>query len=450
MNLEDRRLVARFIVLISIVLLIADVAPSQKKMISAKAGAISFVEGDVYLDGKRIQPPKDNYIFMQNGQSLITRQGRVEIYINPEVYLRLSKNSCLRIEDNSLMDTQLVLDQGTAWISVNNTILHGNRIRVRILGTVIEVKNTGQYRIDADTRELRVFGFGAAAEVSFGDKKAKVKKGRMVRLDSNLKPAKFNSNNDDYKHEWTAGVIECILGEVFLDKRPVKVDKGIYNQTAAGQSLSTKSGYAELQLAPYAYLRLGIHGSLRVEKIQPKDIQLVLDQGAALIEAIQENHIRVRVSKGVIELKKAGLYRLNAKTREIQTYGGEAVVSAGNRKVKVKKGKMVCLDTGLAPVEFDTSVADSLHKWAARRSLDNFVDSADPMPLFRKLRNWKHNGKGWLSSSNYRMRFYSEEFYARWLGSGYMYRPSYPTVQDLEFLTQEDPPSGYPQTQPQQ
>ena len=438
------RLNMRFTVLIPIVFMMTGFAPAQE-MISAKAGAISFLEGEVFLGGSRLQFPEYEYIHIENGRSLKTERGRAVMLINPDVYLRLNENSTLRMKSNSLKDTQVVLEQGSAWISVRR-IKEGNRIRAQVSGSVIEVKKAGQYRLDADARELRVFSSGAAASVSFENRKANIKKGKMVRLDSNLKPVKFDASKNDYNHEWLAGVIECVLGAVLLDDKPVKVAKGRYNQMEAGQSLSTGLGYAELQLAPYVYLRLGINASLHMEKIKSRDTELVLNRGAALIEVLQKDHIRVRISKSVIEMEKPGLYRLNADTQELHTYGGEAVASAGNKKVKVKNSKMLRLGTDLTPVKFDPSVADILHKWAARRSMNHFVATAAPIPWFTPLRNWKHHGKGWLSNSNYRISLYSEEYYAEWLGNGIanntILGPSYQTIEDIEFLRRVDPPAG--------
>lgn len=211
-----------------------------------------------------------------------------------------------------------------------------------------------------------------------------------------------------------AGMIPYLQGEVFLDNKLLQLPKGGYAQLENGQSLSTQQGRVELLLSLHAYLRLGENGSLRLQKNKVNDIQLELEQGSALIEVVQEikrNRIQVRISTSIVEIEKAGLYRLDCGSGELRVYGGAALVDSGDRKTAIERGEMVHLDGNLASAKFDPDVSDPLHQWAARRSFDLFAVSQNT----RKQRHWMPLSSGWVRNSNYRMSFYSELFYRQWI-----------------------------------
>jgi hypothetical protein len=71
---------------------------------------------------------------------------------------------------------------------------------------------------------------------------------------------------------------------------------------------------------------------------------------------------------------------------------------------------MIHLDGDLASAKFDAGVADSLHKWAARRSFDLF----DATKSSRKQRHWQPISMGWAHNSGYRMRFRSQRLFEEW------------------------------------
>jgi len=210
-----------------------------------------------------------------------------------------------------------------------------------------------------------------------------------------------------------AGVVQYTEGNVFLDGKPLKPSQRSYSQMENGQSLRTSNGRAELLLSPNTYLRLGENGLLRIAQNQLEDTQLTLEQGCALIEVVEEikgNRVRVHMAASSVEITKVGLYRLDSGSRELRVYGGEALAMKGNRTIAIKNGKMIRLDANLASAKFDASVADSLHKWAARRSFDLF----DATKSSRKQRHWQPISMGWAHNSNYRMRFRSQRLFEEW------------------------------------
>jgi hypothetical protein len=195
-----RHLTARILITISSLLVITDTTSAQY-MVSARAGVIQYIEGEVFGEGRLPLLLTDHYLQMENGQSLRTKQGRAELLLSPGAYLRLGENGLLRIEQNRLDDTRLTLVQGSALIEVVRWV-KGNRIRISFLTTVIEVKKVGLYRLDAASGELRVYG--GAVLVASRNNKTTIKMGRMVRLDRDLVPKKFDVDAADSLHEWAA------------------------------------------------------------------------------------------------------------------------------------------------------------------------------------------------------------------------------------------------------
>jgi hypothetical protein len=191
----------RFIVIIYFISNIAEILPGQYA-ISTKAGVVQFIEGDVFLEDKPLQLPSGGCVQIENNQSLRTGQnGRAELLLNPNVYLRIGENSLLRMNSIKLLEPQLSLEQGSALLEV----LEENRAQQIILhhaAGIVEIKNIGLYRLDAASGELHVYS-GTAFIMREGQKTG-IKSKRMIRLGKNLASTGFNTKKADALHLWAA------------------------------------------------------------------------------------------------------------------------------------------------------------------------------------------------------------------------------------------------------
>jgi hypothetical protein len=211
-----------------------------------------------------------------------------------------------------------------------------------------------------------------------------------------------------------AGILQSIKGEVYLEGKRLKLPQNGHIQMENGQRLTTRQGYVELLMSPGAYLRLGEDSSVRMDENQLGKTQIALEQGSALIEVIQKiegNRITLAIAASVVDIEKAGLYRLYALPGELRVYRGEAVVVKQGKTALAKSGRAIHFARGLAVRKFDADVADSLHSWAARRSFDLFILT----PETRKQTHWTPVSAGWLRNSAYRVSYYSEIFYLQWV-----------------------------------
>src|SRR5690348_8479506 len=87
----------------------ACLAPAlAQPLIATKAGIITWSEGMVSLDSRRVERPTPAQPRrMQPNALLQSGRGRAEVILNPCVVLYLDEHSSLRLLDNNLTDTRV-------------------------------------------------------------------------------------------------------------------------------------------------------------------------------------------------------------------------------------------------------------------------------------------------------------------------------------------------------
>ncbi len=181
---------------------------SAQKVVSARAGLISYLQGAAFLDGQRLALKTARFPQMRDGQTLSTGRGggRAELLLSPGVVLRLAENSRLRMDDAQLSDTRVTLQQGDALIEVVQ-LSEGNRIQIELEETSTELVRAGLYRMGISSNgtaqsALRVYG--GEAMVRSGVKIVDVKRGMAVGLTKDLAIAPFDRKEKDPFHTWAA------------------------------------------------------------------------------------------------------------------------------------------------------------------------------------------------------------------------------------------------------
>ena len=174
-----------------------------QKVVSARAGLITYLQGPAFVDGKRVVLKTVRFPQMTNGEALSTTRGRAELLLAPGVVLRLAENSQVRMDDTQLADTRVTLQRGDALIEVVQ-LPEGNRIQIGLADTTTELTRTGLYRFGIAQGTLRVFG--GEALVRSGPNAATVKRGMAVDLNASpgLAQRKFDRKQTDSLHAWAA------------------------------------------------------------------------------------------------------------------------------------------------------------------------------------------------------------------------------------------------------
>jgi hypothetical protein len=123
------------------------------------------------------------------GDVLSTGDGRAEILLTPGVYMRVGKNSAVRMVTPELTNTRVEVLQGQAMVEAD--FLHPeDRILVSERGATAAIEKKGVYDFNAQTGDVKVYD--GKAELTQGDQHIDLKKGRETILTASLKAQKFD------------------------------------------------------------------------------------------------------------------------------------------------------------------------------------------------------------------------------------------------------------------
>ncbi len=185
--------------LLSLPLLTGQLAAQQ--VISIKAGLINLIQGDVKLNDEAIAVRNSRFSEMKNGDVIRTLEGRAEILLAPGAFIRLSENSAVRMESNSVVNTRLSLLDGDAMLEVMEMDKAAS-LEVLIGADKVSVQKPGLYRLDFANSNVKVVD-GELAVVS-NDVLRKVEEGRMITLTGDRLIAKFDKKSGDEFSRWVS------------------------------------------------------------------------------------------------------------------------------------------------------------------------------------------------------------------------------------------------------
>jgi uncharacterized membrane protein YgcG len=156
------------------------------RLISAKAGGVNFVAGDVKArradaaEWQRVSVKDD----LKTGDLVRTgADGRVEVLLNPGSYLRASALTEFEMADSSLDSLRLRVTRGSVLVEATGYDNMGLNIEVATPQTRVEILRSGVYRFDVTQsgetvvsvqKGRALVGQGAAALVVKGGKEARV------------------------------------------------------------------------------------------------------------------------------------------------------------------------------------------------------------------------------------------------------------------------------------
>jgi hypothetical protein len=171
----------------------------SQSVISAHSGVIHYVEGQVSVDGKAVQPKFAEFPYVKTGQTLAAEDGRAEILLTPGVFLRVAEASSVRMISNKLADTRVEIVTGSGLAEVGE-LLADNAITLQFHDAQIALLKKGLYRIDADPGRLRVYE--GEARVTSGSQTLSVKRGHEVEFGAVLEARGFDTKSTDAFYRW--------------------------------------------------------------------------------------------------------------------------------------------------------------------------------------------------------------------------------------------------------
>jgi hypothetical protein len=170
------------------------------------------------------------------------------------------------------------------------------------------------------------------------------------------------------------GSLNYVEGEASIEGQSLGPEAIGKTELAAGQSLETQAGKAEILLTPGVFFRLGDNSSVTMISPTLTDTELRLDKGEATVEAAElhpENNVVIAEDGAKIRITKTGLYEFDADQDIVRVYQGEANVEVDGQNIQVKNDHQLALNTG-GPIKrekFDKEqVQDDLYRWSSLRS----------------------------------------------------------------------------------
>lgn len=171
-------------------------------VVSAKAGVVHYIEGDVNLgDGTTwtsVEVKNGGKLTeMKEGQQLATSEGRAEVLLNPGVILRLGENSKIKMVSNKLTSTHVELLDGVALVEVSEG-LQDTAVTMTVKQADVSLRKMVLARFDSNAG-VRVYK--GEAELTAGGAKQTLKEGREFLFGENI-VAKFDTKATDPLYRW--------------------------------------------------------------------------------------------------------------------------------------------------------------------------------------------------------------------------------------------------------
>jgi hypothetical protein len=174
----------------------------------ARPGTLNYVEGQASIDGRAVSAHSVGKAELDQGQTLATSNGKVELLLTPGVFLRLGEDSTVKMVSPDLLHTEVALERGRAEIEVDE--LHNqNRLLIDFAdGGQTHVLKSGLYGFNAGSDTMKVFdGKAEVFPTSSADKGIGVKGGRQIAVTADAtKPVKFDKDQaeEGALYQWSS------------------------------------------------------------------------------------------------------------------------------------------------------------------------------------------------------------------------------------------------------
>ncbi|MBL8241783.1 MAG: FecR domain-containing protein [Bryobacterales bacterium] len=197
--MEITKIVSR----LSLIAALAACAAYGQSVISAKAGVVHYTEGDVTIASGTERSPVEmktggRYTDLKDGQELSTGEGRVEVLLNPGVFLRMGENSAVKMISTRLSDTRLELTRGIALVEVAE-VSKDNAVTMIVKDAAVTFSKMALVRMDVDSG-IRIYK--GEAQVMAGGTPQILKEGREMQFGTGFTVAKFDARVGDPLYRW--------------------------------------------------------------------------------------------------------------------------------------------------------------------------------------------------------------------------------------------------------
>jgi hypothetical protein len=189
------------------VLLLALVCPAipraaAQSVVSVRSGLINYFEGDVVVDGQRLERKYGTFARLKEGSDLVTRSGRAEVLLTPNTYLRVGEDSSIRMRSDSLSDTRIELLSGSAILdSLKASDAAATHVTLLYQDSEVRILDPGKYRVDAHPAQFRVYQ--GKAEVADAGKTVQLGPSQLYALGGGSVVQRFTEGSDGLLDLWS-------------------------------------------------------------------------------------------------------------------------------------------------------------------------------------------------------------------------------------------------------
>jgi len=173
---------------------------SGQSVISARSGLVNFFEGVVFLDGQPLERKSGTFPRLREGSTLATESGRAEVLLTPDTYIRIGEDSSIRMISSDIDDTRVELISGSSILD-SSRAPDGEFVKVIFKDATIRILKPGNYRMDAETAQLRVYA--GEAEVVRNGSPVKIEASQLMPLDGAPVVKRFTPGSDGLLDIWS-------------------------------------------------------------------------------------------------------------------------------------------------------------------------------------------------------------------------------------------------------
>ncbi|HVZ18911.1 MAG TPA: FecR domain-containing protein [Terriglobales bacterium] len=177
------------------------------------------------------------------------------------------------------------------------------------------------------------------------------------------------------------GTLNFVEGQASIQNQPLSSKSVGSADLQPGQELTTENGRAEVLLMPGVFLRLDHNSAVKMISPELTNTKVQLEKGRAEIEVAEihkQNNLQVLQDDASTQLRKTGLYDFSAGQDNIRVIKGEAMVTDGDKQVKVKGGHELTFNSPKLKAEkFDKDSlknGDDFYAWSSLR--DQYLSEA--------------------------------------------------------------------------
>jgi hypothetical protein len=173
-----------------------------QSVISARSGLVNYFEGVIFLDGQPLERKAGMFPRMHEGSTLLTEDGRAEVLLTPDTYLRIGANSSIRMISSDIDDTKVELLSGSSILD-SEKAPEGAFVKILYKDTTIRFPKQGNFRIDAEPPQLRVYQGEAEVTRNGNQSPVRIAASQLMPLDGAPVVKRFTQGSDGLLDIWS-------------------------------------------------------------------------------------------------------------------------------------------------------------------------------------------------------------------------------------------------------